>query len=58
MSNQDAEFYTPQEAAELLKVHINTIRNMMKDGRIEYYDVGKAKRISRDAIEALKHQYK
>ena len=47
-------FYTVQEAAELLQVHANTIYNLIKAKKIEYYKVGAQIRISAAELERLK----
>ncbi len=51
-----AEFYTIDEFAELTKVSPNTIRNMVKAGKIDYYRIGRQVRIPPESIEALKNR--
>ncbi len=47
-------FYTVPEAAETLRVHENTIYNMVKRGEIEHYKVGTQIRIAAAELERLK----
>lgn len=54
MSDFAKDFYTIEEAAELLKVHVNTLYNMTRKGRIAYYKIGKQKRIPTSELEKLK----
>lgn len=42
-----------EEASRLLRVHLNTVRTMIKDGRLPATKVGREWRISREAIRAL-----
>ena len=44
------EWFTIYEAAELLGVHHNTIRNRIKDGSLDAARIGWDWRISREAI--------
>lgn len=46
-------FYSINEAAEILDVHPNTIRNKIKDGTIKAGRIGRQWRISRDVIFAI-----
>ena len=54
MSDFAKEFYTVPEAAELLRVHENTIYSILKRKEITYYKVGKQKRIPASELERLK----
>lgn len=45
--NLSKEFYTIEEAAELLKVHSNTIRNNIKNGNLKALKIGLQWRIPR-----------
>ncbi len=54
MSDFDKAFYTVPEAAALLKVHENTIYNMVRRGEIEHYKVGKQIRVATAELERLK----
>ncbi len=54
----DKSFYTPQELADLLQVHVNTIYNMTRSGEITYYKVGAQKRIPASEVERLKVERK
>ena len=47
-------FYTVPEAAEMLKVHENTIYKMLKAKTLTYYKVGRQKRIPASELEKLK----
>ena len=44
MTEEDLSFYSIKEFAEKLRVHPNTIRNGIKDGRIVAFKIGKGKR--------------
>jgi len=44
---------TVQEVANLLRVHKNTIYNMIHDGRLKAFRVGRAWRIKSENVEAL-----
>ena len=54
MSDFDRPFYTIPEAAEKLRVHENTLYNMVRRGEIEHYKVGKQIRLSAAELEKLK----
>ena len=54
MSDFDKAFYTIPEAAELLRVHENTLYNMVRRKELEHYKVGKQIRISAAELERLK----
>lgn len=54
MSDFDKAFYTVPEVAALLKVHENTIYNMVRRGEIEHYKVGKQIRVATTELERLK----
>jgi len=46
-------YLTLREAAELLKVHENTIRNWLKSGDLPGRQIGRLWRISAAAVEAM-----
>ena len=54
MSDFTQTFYTVPEAAALLKVHENTIYNLVRAKKIEHYKVGVQIRISAAELERLK----
>lgn len=54
MSDFDKAFYTIPEAAELLRVHENTLYNMVRRKELEHYKVGKQIRIAASELERLK----
>ena len=54
MSDFQKSFYTIPEAAELLRVHENTIYNLVRKREIEHYKVGKQIRIAAAELERLK----
>lgn len=54
MSDFKFDFYTIPETAELLRVHENTIYNMVRRGEIAHYKVGKQIRIAAAELEKLK----
>lgn len=51
--NLEKPYYSIYEAAEILGVHHNTIRNRIKDGTLEAGRVGWEWRISRAALLAF-----
>lgn len=46
-------YYTIEETADLLKVHSNTVRNMIKDERLKAQQLGRIWRIERKEIDNL-----
>lgn len=46
---------TLQEAAELLQVHWQTVRNYLKQGKLTGYKVGKLIRVKREDVEVFLH---
>lgn len=54
MSDFNQLFYTIDEAAEVLKVHKNTIYNLVRNKKIEHYRVGNQIRITAKELERLK----
>ena len=54
MSDFEKAFYTIPEAAELLRVHENTLYNMVRRKELEHYKVGQQIRIAAAELEKLK----
>ena len=54
MSDFEKIFYTIDEAAELLRVHRNTIYTLVRSKQIEHYRVGNQIRITAKELERLK----
>ena len=54
MSDFEKIFYTIDEAAELLRVHRNTIYALVRSKKIEHYRVGNQIRITAKELERLK----
>lgn len=54
MKNFEKTFLTVPEAAKILRVHENTIYNMVRNKQIEYYKVGRQIRFSAEELEKLK----
>lgn len=48
----DEKFYTPQEVAAMLGVHLQTVRKWYRTGELECYKVGRV-RISESQLEAF-----
>ncbi len=42
-----------QQVADILGVHINTIKKMLRDGRLPAVKVGRAWRVQRKAVRAM-----
>ncbi|MER5481989.1 helix-turn-helix domain-containing protein [Streptomyces sp. NPDC002812] len=53
MSDEGRELYSVGEVAELLGLHVRTVRNYVRDGRLKAVRIGKQYRISRADFEAL-----
>ena len=49
----DKEFYTIQEIADILGLHVKTVRNYVRQGRIVSTKVGKQYRVPRQDLEAF-----
>jgi len=47
------ELYTVAEAADILKLHVKTVRRKIRDGELQSTRVGKQYRISRKQLEAF-----
>ena len=54
MSDFEKIFYTIDEAAELLRVHRNTIYTLVRSKQIEHYRVENQIRITAKELERLK----
>ena len=54
MSDFERPFYTIPEAAKLLRVHENTLYNLVRKKKIEHYKVGVQFRIMAAELERLK----
>lgn len=52
-SRQDLDSLTVSETSDVMKVHDETIRRWIRDGRLPAFRVGGAYRIPRVAIERL-----
>lgn len=51
------EMYTVAEAAQILRVHTNTVYKMCRTGRLQAYKMNGNYRISGEALEGLKINY-
>lgn len=51
MNNNEQQFYTAQEVADILKVNIMTIYRYIKSGRLKAYKIGKEFRIEKNEFE-------
>jgi excisionase family DNA binding protein len=47
------EFYSVEQVAERLGLHVRTVRNYVRDGRLKAVRIGKQYRIAREALETL-----
>jgi len=45
------EFYTQEEIAKKLKIHVRTVRVLIKNGKINAYRIGKQLRIRHNDFE-------
>ena len=53
MSDCERPFYTIPEAAELLRVHENTLYNLVRKKKIDHYRIGNQIRITAAELEKL-----
>lgn len=53
MENDGRDLYSVSEVAERLGLHVRTVRNYVRDGRLKAVRIGKQYRISREDFEAL-----
>lgn len=51
---EEKKFYTVEEAAQLLRVHVNTVYRLIRSKKLEHYKVGAQIRISAEELERLK----
>lgn len=49
--NDDREFYTTAELADLLRVSRKTIVRIVARGQLAYHDIGRARRFRREDVE-------
>lgn len=54
---ENSEILTLEEAAKYLKVHKNTIRNLISRGQLRYYKLDNIKRIRKGDIDSLLEAY-
>ena len=54
MSDFERPFFTIPEAAEILRVHENTLYNLVRKKKIEHYRIGNQIRITAAELERLK----
>ncbi|KZF09554.1 MAG: helix-turn-helix domain-containing protein [Rhodococcus sp. (in: high G+C Gram-positive bacteria)] len=47
------DYYTAEQVAELLGLHVRTVRNYIQDGRLPAVRIGKQYRITPDGLAAL-----
>ncbi|MQS07360.1 helix-turn-helix domain-containing protein [Streptomyces alkaliphilus] len=53
MSEGERELYSVGDVAELLGLHVRTVRNYVRTGRLKAVRIGKQYRIAREDVEAL-----
>ncbi|MBT2426430.1 helix-turn-helix domain-containing protein [Streptomyces sp. ISL-112] len=53
MESEERELYSIGEVAERLGLHVRTVRNYVRDGRLKAVRIGKQYRVSRADFEAL-----
>jgi excisionase family DNA binding protein len=53
MGNDERELYSVGEVAELLGLHVRTVRNYVRDGRLKAVRIGKQYRISKEDLATL-----
>src|SRR5579863_9580978 len=47
------ELYSVEQVAELLNLHVRTVRNYVREGRLKAVRIGKQYRIAREDLEAM-----
>src|SRR5580658_6214220 len=47
------ELYSVEQVADLLNLHVRTVRNYVREGRLKAVRIGKQYRIAREDLEAL-----
>jgi len=47
------ELYSVEQVAGLLKLHVRTVRNFVREGRLKAIRIGKQYRIAREDLEAM-----
>jgi excisionase family DNA binding protein len=47
------ELYSVEQVADLLNLHVRTVRNYVRDGRLKAVKIGKQYRIAREDLEAM-----
>ena len=50
------ELYSVEQVAERLGLHVRTVRNYVRDGRLKAVRIGKQYRIAREHLDALTGQ--
>ncbi|MGW7094294.1 helix-turn-helix domain-containing protein [Streptomyces sp. NPDC054874] len=53
MRNDEQELYSVGEVAELLGLHVRTVRNYVRDGRLKAVRIGKQYRVHKEDLAAL-----
>ncbi len=53
MRNDEDELYSVEQVAERLGLHVRTVRNYVRDGRLKAARIGKQYRIAREDLDAL-----
>jgi len=48
-----ADLYSVDQVAELLNLHVRTVRNYVREGRLKAVRIGKQYRIAREDVEAM-----
>lgn len=51
--SQSSEFLSVEQVAERLGLHVRTVRNYVRDGRLKAVRIGKQYRIAREDLDAL-----
>jgi len=51
--DMDQELYSVEQVASLLNLHVRTVRNYVREGRLKAVRIGKQYRIARQDLEAM-----
>jgi len=51
--SHDEKLYSPEQVAGLLGLHVRTVRNYVREGRLKAVRIGKQYRITRENLEAM-----
>jgi len=54
--HDDRDYVTIKEAARILSVHVNTVRALVREGKLDVLRIGRAIRIQRMELQKLRYR--